>query len=259
MLVLALDTTTRQGSLALRRDGALVEESVGEKARTYAERLPSDIIDLLERHTLTVGDIDLYGVAAGPGSFTGLRIGIATIQGLALVNERPVVPVSALDALAAAAVAAETAVTPQVLQRSAGDESDPTDLIAVWMDAGRQQVFSALYGWLRSRGLVSLDAPRAEEPAALLARWSARSTAGIPWRFVGDGCLTYRDRINSTRWNVSIVEPVPALASHIAVMAERAAATGETVSPAAIRPIYVRRPDAEIARDRRALEAGREA
>jgi ribosomal-protein-alanine N-acetyltransferase len=87
MLVLALDTTTAAGSVALWRDG-LIEERAGDPARSHAERLPGDLIGILGAHGLAPRDIERYAVAAGPGSFTGLRIGIATVQGLALVGER---------------------------------------------------------------------------------------------------------------------------------------------------------------------------
>src|SRR5262245_20183821 len=99
MFVLALDTTTRRGSVALARDGAVIGVTSGDPAITHGQRLPADLLRLLERHTLSVRDIDLFAVAAGPGSFTGLRIGIATMQGLALANGKPIVGVSALDAL----------------------------------------------------------------------------------------------------------------------------------------------------------------
>ena len=106
MVILALDTTTTAGSCALWRDGALVEQRPGDAARTHAERLPGDLADLLAAHGLTVNDVDLYAVASGPGSFTGMRVGIATIQGLALVHGRQVVAISALEALAQCGAAA---------------------------------------------------------------------------------------------------------------------------------------------------------
>src|ERR687895_1137349 len=99
MLVLALDTTTRQGSVALARDGALLATYVGDAAITHGERLPGDLVRVLDAHGLRVSDVDVFAVAAGPGSFTGLRVGIATLQGLALANARPLVGVSALDAI----------------------------------------------------------------------------------------------------------------------------------------------------------------
>ena len=133
MLILALDTTSRVGSVALARDGGVLDQQKGDPSRTHGERLPDDIGDLLERHGLTVADVDLYAVAAGPGSFTGLRVGIATIQGLALAHARPVVPVSALVALAYGA------------RTSSGGPVQDAGLIAACMDAQRREVFSALY------------------------------------------------------------------------------------------------------------------
>src|SRR5678815_2876000 len=105
MVVLALDTTTRRGSVALARDGAVVGACAGDPAVTHGQRLPGDLMRLLDRHNLRVGDIDLFAVAAGPGSFTGLRIGIATMQGLAFASGKPLIGISALDALATVATA----------------------------------------------------------------------------------------------------------------------------------------------------------
>src|SRR5579859_7501705 len=104
MRVLALDTTTRAGSVALivddeSRGVTRIVERAGDATRTHAQRLPGDLAALLADYQLSWTDIDLFAVASGPGSFTGLRIGIATMQGLALVGKRPIVGVSALDAL----------------------------------------------------------------------------------------------------------------------------------------------------------------
>src|SRR5215217_874051 len=100
MLVLALDTTTRAGSVALVDDDRVVDERTGDASRTHAERLPADVLTLLDAHQLSIAQVDVFAVASGPGSFTGLRVGIATIQGLAFVARRRIVSVSALEALA---------------------------------------------------------------------------------------------------------------------------------------------------------------
>ena len=89
MRVLSLDTTGRTGSLALFVDGRPVDVRTGDPDRSHGQRLPGEIQDLLAAHGLAARDVDLFAVAAGPGSFTGLRVGIATIQGLALVTGRP--------------------------------------------------------------------------------------------------------------------------------------------------------------------------
>ena len=105
MLVLALDTTTARAAASPScRDGACWTRSPATRRGPHAERLPGDLLALLERHGLRPPDVDVFAVATGPGSFTGLRIGIAAIQGLAFATGRPVVGVSALEALAHAAV-----------------------------------------------------------------------------------------------------------------------------------------------------------
>jgi tRNA threonylcarbamoyladenosine biosynthesis protein TsaB len=238
MRVLALDTTTREGSVALIEDVRVIAERAGEEARTHAERLPRELLDLLDDWGLSIADIDLFAVAAGPGSFTGLRIGIATIQGLALVEARPVVPVSALDALA---------------QVGSTDEA-PGTLIGAWMDAQRGEVFSALYrvgdGPLYDpERLVEIDAPAVAAPAITLARWTQwLEPDGV--RFVGGGAERYRSRILEAgeRWGIA---PPRLLAAAVGRMAIAAASRGRLVHPAAIQPIYIRRPDAEIDREKR--------
>src|SRR5438270_13997787 len=129
MRVLALDTTTRAGSAALVEDDRIVDERSGDGTRTHALRLPAELLTLAEAGGWPLHSIDLYAVASGPGSFTGLRIGIATMQGLALVQRRRIVAVPALDALAHAVAGGLAAGA----------------LIGAWMDAHRGDVFSALY------------------------------------------------------------------------------------------------------------------
>src|SRR5437868_288905 len=97
MLVLALDTTTLEGSVALVDDGRIVEERPGDRSRTHADRLPGECLELLAGHGITLASIDLFAVASGPGSFTGLRIGIAAMQGFAFVAGRRMLGVPALE------------------------------------------------------------------------------------------------------------------------------------------------------------------
>jgi len=96
MRVVALDTTTRAGSAALVIDDRVVDERSGDGALTHALRLPGEILTLADGNHWPLSGVDLYAVASGPGSFTGLRIGIATIQGLAFVHGRQIVAVPAL-------------------------------------------------------------------------------------------------------------------------------------------------------------------
>jgi len=234
MLVLALDSTTRQGSIALTRDGALLATYTGDPETTHGERLPGDLVSVLGAHALSVGEVDLFAVASGPGSFTGLRIGIATMQGLALANAKSLVGISALDALNEAVHSLSP--EPSVLS--------PASDVATWMDAQRGQVFSAVY-----RNGAVLEGAMVEKPADILARW--RHEEIRPRVFAGDGALAYAALILRALPDAQIVAPLSPLAPAIARLAEAHVRQYGPVTPDAIRPVYVRRSDAELARDRR--------
>jgi tRNA threonylcarbamoyladenosine biosynthesis protein TsaB len=238
MLILALDTTSRRGSLALDRDGRILEVFAGDAERTHATRLPGDILDCLARHHLTLGDIDLYGVAVGPGSFTGLRIGIATIQGLAFAHARQVVGVSALDAMAEAGGAPPANGGP------------PGVLRAAWMDAQRGEVFGCLYR-RAADAWQPVGEPVVNRPLQVLAAWE-NATDDAAVEFVGDGAVAYAVELGQALGGrARVMSPVLALAPSIATIARRSAAAGLAVPAAGVRPLYVRRPDVELARERR--------
>jgi tRNA threonylcarbamoyladenosine biosynthesis protein TsaB len=236
MLVLALDTTTRGGSLALVRDGGVLEVFAGDATRTHATRLPGDILDCLARHQVGVRDIDLYGVAVGPGSFTGLRIGIATVQGFAFANGRRVVGVSALDALVEAGDGVAVAKPGEGSTRAA------------WMDAQRAEVYGRLYRF-QAGCWEPLCAPAVASPGDMLAAW-APDLKGSAVEFVGDGAVAHAAALRDFFPAEALtILPVPPLAAAIAAIATRRRA--EARPPHRIRPLYVRRPDAELARERR--------
>ncbi|MCY4121536.1 MAG: tRNA (adenosine(37)-N6)-threonylcarbamoyltransferase complex dimerization subunit type 1 TsaB, partial [Acidobacteria bacterium] len=100
MWILALDTSTRGGSLALGQDGGVLATATGDSSRMHGERLPGELLSLVGKAGLALSEIDLFAVSSGPGSFTGLRVGLATIQALALLHGRRVVQIGTLEALA---------------------------------------------------------------------------------------------------------------------------------------------------------------
>jgi tRNA threonylcarbamoyladenosine biosynthesis protein TsaB len=233
MKVLSLDTTTRAGSVAIVDDDRVIDERGGDEARTHAERLPGDILAIAEGNQMPLGSVDLFAVASGPGSFTGLRIGIATLQGFAFVQGRPMVGVSALEALAHRA--------------SAGLTSGAH--VGAWMDAYRRDVFTALYRVTDAAPfdpgrLVELDPPSVGSPAATWARWAEQFDP--PEVIIGDGAVLYGPAVTPAR----VMSPTP-LAGIVGRLAVGYARRGDAVHPSAIQPLYVRRPDAEIARDKR--------
>jgi tRNA threonylcarbamoyladenosine biosynthesis protein TsaB len=224
VLVLGLDTTTSSGSCAIARDGRVVCEQVNEAPNAHAEHLPGDLIALLDRAGVALSEIDAFAVATGPGSFTGLRIGIATMQGLAFAEEKPLVGVSGFDALSEIAGGGQ--------------------LVATWVDAWRGEIFAALYDDGRE-----VQAPVVARPEVLL-----ESLRGRPTLFIGDGALVHAETIRRTLGESGRVAdpPTPPLAGMIARLAAAQVANGDH-SPHAIRPLYIRRTDAELAQDARLL------
>ena len=222
MLVLALDTTTRAGSVAVVADDGVRSTVVGDPSVTHGARLPLDLMRALDDAHVPLSSLDLLAVAAGPGSFTGLRVGISAMQGLAMATGRQIAAVSALDALALA---------------GANDRDD----VGAWMDAQRGEVFATLYDPSGTR--VAIE-PSAMRPGATLDAWRAALHGRV--RFVGDGAVRYaeliRERLGT---NVDIVAPPP-LAPIVGRLA--LASPERAVSPHAVVPIYIRRPDAELAR-----------
>ena len=249
MLVLALDTTTRQGSIALAREGAIIGMYAGDANTTHGERLPGDLVRLLDAHALRVADVDVFAVASGPGSFTGLRIGIATMQGLALANGKSLVGISALDALNDVALRSQpSALSPEPSHSPQPSAFGPDSEVCTWMDAQRGQVFSAIYS-----GRIVLESAMVEKPADILRRWQPEGSR--PHVFIGDGALMYRDLIHQAEPNALIIDPVGPLAPAIARLAAAYIELHGAASPDAIRPIYIRRSDAELARDRKGQKA----
>jgi tRNA threonylcarbamoyladenosine biosynthesis protein TsaB len=237
VLILALDTSAAAGSAAVVRDAAVLAEQTGDPSRTHGERLPRELMSVLEEAGVALHAIDRFAVSIGPGSFTGLRVGIATIQGLALAQNKLVVPVSSFEALAFPASNLPLPISNSQLRTSA---------VAVWIDAHRGEVFSALY----ARDGVELAAPTSLTPAATLDAWTPLLATSGGVRFVGDGAVRYRDVIaDHLGARAAIDIDVPPLANRIGIIA--AANDARAGRPHAVVPLYVRRPDAVLARERR--------
>jgi tRNA threonylcarbamoyladenosine biosynthesis protein TsaB len=229
VIVLSLDTTSRAGSAAVIHNGRVLAELTGDARLTHGERLPRELMRALDAAAVRLDEVQLLAVAAGPGSFTGLRVGIAAIQGLATATGLKVVAVSALDALA----------------RAAGPGAGP---VATWIDAQRGQVFAAVY----DDSGHQLLAPTAMPPLETLEAWALGRERSV--RFIGDGALRYADVIRREAGGRAVlIAEAPPLAGIIGAIASQN--PERAVLPHAVVPIYVRRPDAELARLKRNTEA----
>lgn len=230
MKILAVDTAGKTAGVALLQDGRLLYEVYLDGGLTHSETLLPLIDNCLKLCGLTCADIDLFGVNAGPGSFTGLRIGLAAVKGLAFPRHTPCAPVSTLEALAV------------------GHVGQGTVLCA--LDARRGQVYSAAFDLETHARLLEDDA----RAAASLADFV--KSCKKPLFFVGDGAyLCYN--IYSEAEGVLPVPPAlrGGRAAGVALAAQRMAEAGQTVSPEALLPDYHRLSQAERERAARLAAA----
>ena len=241
MLVLSLDTTRRAGSCALSRDGRVLRVQAGDPAEEQGGQLPGALAALLDHESVSLSEIDGYGVAVGPGSFTRLRVGIATMQGLAMATGKPLIGVSTLDALAMLAGARKGPVDflhPGETAPQAASHVPGKARVVAWIEAWRGDVFSATYD-----GGHALEEPVVAHPDDLLKHMRGHTAL-----FVGDGAARNLGLIRAALGdNAHLADPIaPLLAGAVAAAASEALDSGQHPPPHAIRPIYVQRLDSRL-------------
>jgi tRNA threonylcarbamoyladenosine biosynthesis protein TsaB len=220
MLVLALDTTHQHGSIALAREGRILEVAAIEAADGFGHTIYQEIEALLARHSVRLSDLEGYAAASGPGSFSGIRVGLSVVKSLAEAHQKQVVPVSNLMAMAFAAE---------------GRFRAPV------MDARRGQVFAAVYD-----ESLRVMAPEVASPwADFLALVGERemtfvSTDAALFEAAGAAPLDGNSRAGWRRMAVSAL-----LATPIALIAAARLREGLALAPEAVDANYVRRADAK--------------
>lgn len=218
MRILACDTTTPVNSLAVWHDGRTLAEVTVVAGRRHTERLLPTLDGLLRETGIDLAAIDTLAVSHGPGSFTGLRVGIATWKGLALAAGLPLVGVPTLDAMTRLLPGAEGLVCPLI-------------------DARMKEVFGAVYR-VGPQGRETVS----EAVAAPVEQVVAGLTG--PVRFFGDGADLYRDHIAALLPDALFPELPGGAPRASAVAAEAAAlvAAGAATDPRRIEPVYLRGP-----------------
>lgn len=231
MLLLAVDTSSRLGSLAVLRDGQLAGVISTFADEPYSTRLFRQLDFLLAELHIDVSQIDVFAVVAGPGSFTGLRVGLTAVKGWAEVFEKPIVAVSGLEAVAAQAIYA-------------------AELIAPVMDARRGQVYAALYR-REGSGLVSESEDHVCTSAEFLAEIGAqagnRSVQFVsPVPEIIQGALNSAVRGLGIGISRNVERASPLLAPGVAELAFDRANRGEVTDALRLDANYIRRSDAEL-------------
>jgi len=228
MKILAIETSTMLGGIAImgEAEGLIVEVRLNVRA-THSERLSSEIDHALKQAGMKITDIDVFGISIGPGSFTGLRVGLSTVKGFSYATGKPVVSIPTLEAFAWNFPFSPYPVCPM-------------------LDARKKEVYTAIFKWRGKGCRCGFDRVLGEasmRPAELL------NAIDGPTIFAGEGAELYRDLILNIAGEKAIfpapqfMVPSPANAAYIGL---RKAVNGDFSEPVNLIPFYIRRSEAEI-------------
>ena len=223
MKILALDTATASCSVAITDDRCVYAELTTRKNQTHSKHLMQMIDSVLESAGLQLGDLGGFAVTIGPGSFTGLRIGISTIKGLALATDKPVIGISSLETLA-------------------WQCAHENLLISPLLDARKAEIYGATYRFIENR-LVEQTPATASAPEAFIRDIKE------PCMFVGCGAQLYRQTIEKIMGPKAHFMPDDQnliKASSIAFLSIDRFKASDTDGAADLIPQYIRKSDAEL-------------
>ncbi len=232
MYVLGIETSTMTGSVAIMTEDRLIAEYTLNTKTTHTERLLSAIDHIVRAASLCVQDMDGIAVSLGPGSFTGLRIGITTAKSLAHSIQKPVVAIPSLDALASQYLFSDLLICPI-------------------LDARKREVYTAFY---RNTGAV---VERISEYSVIAPAHILREIAE-PVLFLGDGVFPYRQDIETTLGPYAHFADAAHLlprGSLIAKLGRDRLIAGEQNDCLALTPWYIRKSDAEIHWEKRNMSS----
>jgi len=229
MKILALETSAKAVSAAVTEDGKILVCGYQDTGLTHSRTLMPMVEGILKNTDLTLSDMDTIAVAAGPGSFTGIRIGVSAAKGLAFGADKPAVGISTLAAMAR-------------------NVAHMNGLIICSMDARRQQIYNALFQ-AKDGQLSRLTPDRAISLADLTDELNAYDCPKI---VVGDGARLCYNYLSEQGVSCQIAPPhlVMQNAMSVALEAEEAVRNGMLGSAQDLQPVYLRPAQAQLLRDR---------
>ena len=228
MKILALETATMAGSAAIVQDEELPGEIRVNISVAHAERLMPSIEYLLNASRISIKDIDAFAVSIGPGSFTGLRIGLSTAKGFSYSTGKPIISVPTLDAFARALPFCPHSICPM-------------------LDARKNEVYAGLYKW-ESGICTKIVSETAINPADFL-----RQIKG-PIVFMGEGARIYKKLIEEVLGDAALFAPASKMipsASAVGEIALEKFKKGIIADPVSLSPFYLRKSEAEMKEDAR--------
>ena len=224
MKIFGIDTSTSCGSVGLIDDEEIIADILLNIPVTHSERLLGTIELMLNKAHCAIEDLDGWAISLGPGSFTGLRIGVSTVKGLAFATQKPVLGVSSLDVLAS-----QISPTPY--------------LICPILDARKREVYTSFYRYDEGNSLKRLSVHQAIKPEDLVGRIKERTI------FVGNGIKNYGDFLRDSLPFLGIFPPASFNVPHgsgVAKLGHELLRKGEQLDLSTFTPIYVRPSEAEI-------------
>ncbi len=222
MLIYLLDTSGPTAGVALWQDGVIRYEAAVNNLMTHSEAALSMTEEAYDKAGLTAADTDYFAVVAGPGSFTGVRIGVTTVKALAKACGKPCVPVSALEAMS----------------RSQGVFNG---VICPMQNARRGQVYAALFNGMTGQQLME-DQPIAIGDLLTQAREVAH---GRPVLLTGDGMTAYRKELEGLRWpELYFADAAHAYLNPAAAAVLASERLDSAVDADTLKPYYLRAPQA---------------
>ena len=223
-MILAVETATLAGSIAIARGAQIIGGLNGDPGVSHSNTLLADLDRLFDQTSVKLSDVDLFAVAVGPGSFTGLRIGIATVKALAATLGRPCAAIPTLQSVALSGGVSEATVA--------------------LLPAGRGEVFAQLFTVSNDGAVAALDEAAHLAPRKMIDKygWLER----VLW--CGEGAIAQRELIESAaagkEWRIAA--PAKNLAQQVAALALAKFRQDQLVAPDALQAIYVRPSDAEL-------------
>ncbi len=224
MKILAIETSTMLGGVAImdEAEGLILETRLNVKT-AHSERLMTEVGHALKQAGMGISDIDVFGVAIGPGSFTGLRIGLSAVKGFSYATGKPIVSVPSLEAFA-------------------WNFPYSAHPVCTMFDARKKEVYAAVFQW-RGRGFERVMDEISIKPADLVNSLDGKVI------FAGEGALIYRETIAELAGE-NAVFPAPHYMvpspSNIASLGLRKALSGDFSEPVTLAPFYIRKSEAEI-------------
>ncbi len=223
MLTLGIDSSATAASAAVVENGKLLGEFFVNTKQTHSQTLLPMVQSLLDTVGHSCNEVDVLAVSHGPGSFTGVRIGVACVKGMAMVNDTPCVGVSTLETIAYGGISAQGA------------------LLCAVMDARCGQVYNALFQ-VENGKLKRLTEDRALSIAALEEECRPYGDRVL---LLGDGAALCHKTFGP--WGARLAPETIRFqrASSVALLGEETAQAGNTISASALAPVYLRLPQAE--------------